>query len=137
MSVYGDFLHKWEGKCGCATFTEKEAALYRKVYPEQCREGKQEGNNMTRECINMEENREDQTMIERYKRLPYRIRLRSESVPLYAGAGTEYVRLGSLTDDFYDLEIAEERMGKEQKLWGRLRSDAGWILLEHTEKITI
>ena len=28
-------------------------------------------------------------------------------------------------------EIAEERMGKGQKLWGRLRSDAGWILLEN------
>lgn len=70
-------------------------------------------------------------------RLPYRIRLRDESVPLYTGAGTEYVRVGSISDDFYDLEIAEERMGKGQKLWGRLRSDAGWILLEHAERITI
>ena len=70
-------------------------------------------------------------------RLPYRVRLLADSVPLYTGAGTEYVSLGSISDDYYDLEIAEERMGKGQKLWGRLRSDAGWILLEHTEKITI
>lgn len=70
-------------------------------------------------------------------RLPYRVRLLADSVPLYTGAGTEYVRLGSITDDLNDLEIAEERMGKGQKLWGRLRSDAGWILLEHTERLTI
>lgn len=69
--------------------------------------------------------------------LPYRIRLLADSVPLYTGAGTEYVRLGSISDDYYDLEIAEERMGKGQKLWGRPRSDAGWILLEHTERLTI
>lgn len=70
-------------------------------------------------------------------KLPYRVKLLTESVPLYTGAGTEYVRLGSITEDSYDLEIAEERMGKGQKLWGRLRSDAGWILLENTEKLTI
>lgn len=69
-------------------------------------------------------------------RLPYRVKLLAESVPLYTGAGTEYVRLGSITEDSYDLEIAEERMGKGQKLWGRLRSDAGWILLENTQKLT-
>ena len=34
-------------------------------------------------------------------------------------------------------EIAEERMGKGQKLWGRLRSDAGWILLENVERAII
>ena len=67
--------------------------------------------------------------------LPYRVKLLTESVPLYTGAGTEYVKLGNITEDSFDLEIAEERMGKEQKLWGRLRSDAGWILLENTEKL--
>ncbi len=67
-------------------------------------------------------------------KLPYKIRLLGDFAELYTGAGTEYVMLGSISDD-NRLEIAEERWGKGQKLWGRLRSDAGWILLENTEKI--
>ena len=43
--------------------------------------------------------------------LPYRVKLLTESVPLYTGAGTEYVKLGNITEDSFDLEIAEERMG--------------------------
>lgn len=69
------------------------------------------------------------------RKLPYRIRLLEDSVPLYTEAGTEYVRLGSISDLYNDLEIVEERMGKGEKLWGRLKSNAGWILLEHAEKL--
>ena len=67
---------------------------------------------------------------------PYRIRLKSHAVPVYTGAGTEYVGLDTISDD-RQLEIIEESQGKGQKLWGRLRSNAGWILLEQAERLTI
>ncbi len=68
-------------------------------------------------------------------RLPYGIRLLKDSVPLYTGAGMEYFMQGSISDD-YELEIIEERQGKGQRLWGRLRSNAGWIPLDQAEKLT-
>lgn len=69
-------------------------------------------------------------------RLPYRIRLSEDFLPLYAGPGREYVKMGTLSDD-QRLEIIEERWGKGQELWGRLKSNAGWILLENVERAII
>lgn len=66
--------------------------------------------------------------------LPYKIKLRKDPAPLYTGAGTEYIMIGSMADD-HQMEIIEERLGKDQKLWGRLKSGAGWIPLETTEKL--
>ncbi len=66
-------------------------------------------------------------------RIPYRIRLKFDSVPVYTGAGTEYVQLGSISDDCR-LKILEERKDRGEKLWGRL--NAGWILLENAERLT-
>ena len=69
-------------------------------------------------------------------RLPYRIRLSEDFLPLYAGPGREYVKMGTISDD-QRLEIIEERWGKGQELWGRLKSNAGWILLENVERTII
>ncbi len=69
-------------------------------------------------------------------RLPYRIRLSEDFLPLYAGPGREYVKMGTISDD-QRLEIIEERWGKRQELWGRLKSNAGWILLENVERAII
>lgn len=74
--------------------------------------------------------------MERQSRLPYRIRLLKHNVPLHTGAGEEYYSLGTISDD-HRMEIVEERVGKGQKLWGRLRSNAGWIPLEYARKLTI
>lgn len=68
-------------------------------------------------------------------RKPYKIRLLSDGVPAYTGAGTEYLMLGRISDD-HQMEVVEECLGKENKLWGRLGSGVGWILLEHAEKLT-
>ena len=69
-------------------------------------------------------------------RLPYRIRLSEDFLPLYAGPGREYVKMGTISDD-QRLEIIEKRWGKGQELWGRLKSNAGWILLENVERAII
>lgn len=69
-------------------------------------------------------------------RLPYRIRLSEDFLPLYAGPGREYVKMGTISDD-QRLEIIEERWGKGQELWGRLKSNAGWIILENVERAII
>lgn len=55
------------------------------------------------------------------------------AVPLYTGAGTEYFMMGTIADD-HELEIVEEREGKGQRLWGRLRNNAGWIPMDLVEK---
>lgn len=65
---------------------------------------------------------------------PYRIRLLQDSLPLYTGAGTGYIMIGSVSDNG-SLEIIEERNGKGAQLWGRLRTCAGWIPLDQTEII--
>lgn len=44
--------------------------------------------------------------------------------------------MGTISDD-QRLEIIEERWGKGQELWGRLKSNAGWILLENVERAII
>lgn len=73
---------------------------------------------------------------EHVSRLPYRIRLLEDFLPLYAGPGREYVKMGTISDD-QRLEIIEERWGKGQELWGRLKSNAGWISLENVERAII
>ena len=66
-------------------------------------------------------------------KLPCGIRLLNAAVPLYTGAGTEYFMMGTIADD-HELEIVEEREGKGQRLWGRLRNNAGWIPMDLVEK---
>ena len=85
-----------------------------------------------------EKSRDGMETLERknVSRLPYRIRLSEDFLPLYAGPGREYVKMGTLSDD-QRLEIIEERWGKGQELWGRLKSNAGWILLENVERAII
>ena len=85
-----------------------------------------------------ENSREGMETLERknVSRLPYRIRLSEDFLPVYAGPGREYVKMGTISDD-QRVEIIEERWGKGQELWGRLKSNAGWIILENVERAII
>lgn len=65
---------------------------------------------------------------------PCKIRLLSDSVTIYTGAGYEYVTAGSVSDKDFP-EIMEVREGKESNLWGRLKSGAGWIPLAKARMI--
>lgn len=60
---------------------------------------------------------------------PCKIRILSDSVTIYTGAGFEYVTAGSVSNRDFP-EIMEIREGKESILWGRLKSSAGWIPLD-------
>ena len=91
---------------------------------------------MNNQDDNNKVNHIETTRKEVVRKLPYKIRLLHDFVPTYTGAGTEYMILGKIVDD-HQLEIVEERQGKGQKLWGRLKSNAGWILLENAERLTI
>ena len=57
------------------------------------------------------------------------IRLRGNSAVIYTGPGREYVSGGSVYSEV-PVEIVEKRKDKNENTWGRLRSGAGWIMLD-------
>lgn len=61
--------------------------------------------------------------------LPCKIKICADSVQVYTGAGYEYVTVGSVSNADNPV-IAEVKKEKHDKLWGRLKSGAGWIPLE-------
>ena len=69
-------------------------------------------------------------------KLPYGIKIYKDSIPLYTGAGIQYIRIGSISNRDIPITIIEERQGKGAVLWGRLKSGAGWIPLDDTSAIT-
>lgn len=66
---------------------------------------------------------------------PCKIELISTPLPVYAGGGYEYVKVEFLSYDDYP-EIVEIREDKESRLWGRLKSGAGWVPLSETKIVT-
>ncbi len=67
-------------------------------------------------------------------KLPCKVKLLSDYVTVYTGAGFEYVSIGSVSD-VDKPEIAEVKEGKESRLWGSLKSGSGWIPLDQVEVI--
>lgn len=65
-------------------------------------------------------------------KFPCKVRLLCDSVTVYTGMGFEYVAVGSVSDKDFP-EIIEVGEGKESRLWGRLKSGAGWIPLDKTK----
>ena len=68
------------------------------------------------------------------KKYPYAVCLNNASVPVHAGPGINYVVV-EFVSDRNTPQIVEEREDKTGKCWGRLKSGAGWIRLEGTERI--
>lgn len=66
------------------------------------------------------------------KAFPYKIKLLQDNIPVYTGAGTAYVKIGSISPRDYP-QIIEEKEGNGARLWGRLKSGAGWVPLDETE----
>lgn len=65
-------------------------------------------------------------------KFPCKIRLLSDSITIYTGMGLEYVKVGSVSDKDFP-EIVEVGEDKESRLWGRLKSGAGWIPLSEAK----
>ncbi len=63
---------------------------------------------------------------------PCKVKLLVDSVTIYAGMGFEYVKVGSLSA-WDSPQIVEIREDNASRLWGRLKSSAGWIPLSETK----
>ena len=69
----------------------------------------------------------------KYK-IPYTVRVTCDTLNIRAGAGTDTAKTGKTIRDRGIYTIIEERPGKGANLWGKLKSGAGWISLDYTEK---
>jgi len=64
----------------------------------------------------------------------YLVKITANNLNIRAGAGTNYKYTGSITDHGV-YTIVEEAGGQGATKWGRLKSGAGWISLDYTQKI--
>ena len=69
----------------------------------------------------------------KYK-IPYTVRVTCDTLNIRAGAGTDTAKTGKTIRDRGIYTIIEEKPGKGANLWGKLKSGAGWISLDYTEK---
>lgn len=69
----------------------------------------------------------------KYK-IPYTVRVTCDTLNIRAGAGTNTAKTGKKITDRGIYTIIEERTGAGANLWGKLKSGAGWISLDFTEK---
>lgn len=64
---------------------------------------------------------------------PYKVEVTAESLNIRTGAGTNYKKVGEITDKGI-YTITAEKAGEGAKLWGKLKSGAGWIALDYTKR---
>lgn len=68
-------------------------------------------------------------------RVPFKVRVNIPDLNIRTGAGTNYSKTGEYTKVGI-FTIVEVREGKGSDTgWGRLKSGAGWISLDHTERL--
>ncbi len=66
--------------------------------------------------------------------VPYRVRVTVPELHIRSGPGTNYVETGTIRDKgVYTITV--ERDGPGAKKWGELKSGAGWIALDYTQRI--
>lgn len=63
---------------------------------------------------------------------PYTVRITATDLNIRTGPGTNNPSKGYIKPGVYT--IVEERTGTGAKLWGKLKSGAGWIALDYTKK---
>ena len=64
---------------------------------------------------------------------PYTVKVTADTLNIRKGAGTNYAMSGVIKDKGV-YTIVEESSGTGAKKWGKLKSGAGWIALDYTEK---
>lgn len=64
---------------------------------------------------------------------PYQVRVKVIDLRIRKGPGTNYGKVGTIKPGTYT--IVDEAEGKGAKLWGKLKSGAGWIALDYTQKV--
>lgn len=65
--------------------------------------------------------------------LPYQVRVSVPNLNIRSGPGTENSPTGTMEPGVYT--IVEEQNGTGASKWGKLKSGAGWISLDYTEKV--
>lgn len=66
--------------------------------------------------------------------LPYRIKVTADVLNIRKGAGTNYAITGQIQENGV-YTIVKESSGSGAKLWGKLKSGAGWISLDYTKRV--
>lgn len=64
----------------------------------------------------------------------YKVKVTTDYLNIRKGAGTNYEIVGAIEDEGV-YTIIEEKNGTGATKWGKLKSGAGWISLDYTEKI--
>lgn len=64
---------------------------------------------------------------------PYKVRVNAKNLYIRTGPGTNYDKHGYVEPNVYT--IIEEANGKGATKWGKLKSGAGWISLDHATKV--
>lgn len=65
--------------------------------------------------------------------VPYTVKVSATDLNIRAGAGTNFASKGYIKPGVYT--IIEEKNEKGASKWGKLKSGAGWISLDHVEKV--
>lgn len=65
---------------------------------------------------------------------PYLVKVTASALNIRQSAGVDSLVVGTITDRGV-YTIVEEKAGKGAKMWGKLKSGAGWIALDYTNKI--
>jgi len=65
---------------------------------------------------------------------PYRVRVKANALNIRKGAGTNYAIAGTIKNKGV-YTIVDEAEGKGANKWGKLKSGAGWISLDYTDKV--
>lgn len=65
--------------------------------------------------------------------VPYRVRVKITDLRIRKGAGTNYAATGFIAPGVYT--VVAESTGTGAKKWGKLKSGAGWIALDFTQKL--
>lgn len=65
---------------------------------------------------------------------PYLVRVTTSELNIRKGAGTNYGTNGSIKNRGVYTIVAEKE-GQGAKMWGKLKSGAGWISLDYTKKV--
>ncbi len=65
---------------------------------------------------------------------PYLVKITTDDLKIYAGAGTDHACTGHITDQGVYTIVAESG-GAGASLWGKLKSGVGWISLDYTRKL--
>ena len=63
----------------------------------------------------------------------YMVRVKVTNLNIRKGPGTNYSKNGTIKPNTYT--IVDESTGKGATLWGKLKSGAGWIALDYTERV--